>query len=174
VKKYLLPCNCGQKAEVDSSQAGLTIQCGCGAALEVPTMRGLSQLQVVEAASPSETAGSAWGPGQGLIFLGIVIGLGGLLALGLVLQTRPQWRVHPEQIDIHVDKLSVEQLWQHWLELHKGLGSDDDPIRKRFESEWSTYRRRMSMSAIPAALGLLMIIGGLVLKRNAARPRRHR
>lgn len=165
MKKYFLACTCGQQAEVDSSQAGLTIKCPCGADLEVPTMRGLAQLPVVEA-QPASTAAEtpAWGPGQGLMFLGIVIALCGLIALGLVLPTRPQWKVPMEQIAVQVEGMPVEHLWAHWQELRKGLTSGDDPIRQQFEAEWATYRRRLTMAIIPLALGVLMAIGGFLLK----------
>ena len=167
MKKYLLPCTCGQKNEVDSNQSGLTIKCACGAEMEVPTMRGLAQLQVVEGAADSSAAAApAWGPGQGSMFLGIVLTLGGLVALGMVMTTRPQWKVHSDQIAVHVDKLSVEQLWHHWQDLRKGLNPGEDPIRQEFEQQWATYRRHMTMSIIPLVVGLLMTVGGFLFKRS--------
>lgn len=72
---YLLPCQCGKKTEIDSSQSGLTVRCSCGTGLTVPPMRGLSVLERVEAAPReviSEPAPS-WGAGQAVMFLGSTI-----------------------------------------------------------------------------------------------------
>ena len=130
-------------------------------------MRGLAQLPAVETQAASTAAdATAWGPGQGLMFLGIVIALCGLIALGLVIPTRPQWKVPTEQIAVQVESMPIVHLWAHWQELRKGLTGGDDPIRQQFESEWATYRRRMTMSIIPLTLGLLMVMGGFLLKRG--------
>jgi hypothetical protein len=169
--KYLLPCQCGQNVEVDAGQAGLTVSCACGAALEVPTMRGLAALAVVETAQPSETsAGSdaAWGPGQALQFLGAIATICGVLALGLVLRTRPQWIVHSEQISVAVDRLTTAQLWERWQDLRKGLGTADDPVRQRFETDWATFRRRRTMAAIPLVAGIVLLAAGYLLRKSSS------
>src|SRR5487761_135342 len=72
--RYLLPCRCGKKIEVDAHQSGLVVRCACGAQQPVPTLRGLAVLERTEAASlPSAPAASGWGPRQGLVFLGLVV-----------------------------------------------------------------------------------------------------
>ncbi len=76
---YYLPCSCGKKIEVDAGQAGLSVRCQCGADLTVPTMRGLKQLEPVEAPSEvvaAETQQANWGARQGVVFLGLVVLLG--------------------------------------------------------------------------------------------------
>src|SRR5678815_2344165 len=45
---YLLPCACGQQISVSAAQAGESLRCSCGAMVEVPTMRGLRELERVE------------------------------------------------------------------------------------------------------------------------------
>jgi hypothetical protein len=165
MKKYLLPCNCGQNVEVDAGQAGLQVSCACGATLDVPTMRGLSQLRPAETpqAETASTPQAAWGPGQGLMFLGAVFGILGLIALLLVLQQRPQWVVQPQQIAINIHRQTPEQLWYYWLDLRKGLQEGEDPVRQRFENEWAAYRRHRTMALIPLVIGILMLLGGLAL-----------
>ena len=78
---YLLPCpNCQQPREVDASQCGLTVECGCGTKLNVPTMRGLARLpQGRVAAAPKE---SPWGAREGMILVGAIVAAIGL-GLGL-------------------------------------------------------------------------------------------
>jgi hypothetical protein len=45
---YLLPCTCGRKAPVSTRHAGQTVRCQCGNELEVPTHRGLADLERAE------------------------------------------------------------------------------------------------------------------------------
>jgi hypothetical protein len=167
MKKYLLPCECGQNVEVDAGQAGLAVTCACGKTLEVPTMRGLSALPVAESRVEADgaPARAAWGPGQGLMFLGTIAAISGVIALGVVFQTRPKWTVQAEHITAHVDQLTPAQLLERWHDLRKGLSAADDPVRQRYEADWSTYRRRLTMSAIPLGLGILMLAGGFALSR---------
>ena len=42
--KYLLPCDCGQDVEIETSQAGQTVACGCGQMLTVPSMLKIKTL----------------------------------------------------------------------------------------------------------------------------------
>lgn len=171
MKKYLLPCSCGQKVAVDASQAGLEVPCACGAKLEVPTMRGLSQLQIVEEPREEHAAPqAAWGPAQGLMFLGAVLLLGGLVAVLLVMQTRPQWQVQDEQIRLDVNRLTPGQLWQRWQFLRQGVGGPNDPIRQQYEQAWSTYRRRLTMSILPLAAGVLLFAAGFAMFRARKHP----
>jgi hypothetical protein len=72
---YLLPCQCGERFQVDASESGLVMTCRCGARLEVPTMRGLAKLEkvVVEDAAP----GSTWGGShRGMVIGALVLLLG--------------------------------------------------------------------------------------------------
>ena len=68
---YLLPCTCGRKNQVEVRQAGETIQCECGASLEVPTMLKMAELEKVQT---RQTAGRpTWGPHQAMILFGALI-----------------------------------------------------------------------------------------------------
>jgi hypothetical protein len=74
---YLLPCQCGERFQVDASESGLVMKCRCGASLEVPTLRGLSRLEKVvveEPASPART----WGGAQRMMAIGALIALVGI------------------------------------------------------------------------------------------------
>ncbi len=46
----LLSCECGETHRVSRSQAGQEIKCDCGKILSVPTLRGLSDLPLADAA----------------------------------------------------------------------------------------------------------------------------
>ena len=171
MKKYLLPCKCGQNIEVDAGQSGLTVTCACGATLEVPTMRGLSTLAVAESSSSGEDGAApeaAWGPGQGLLFLGTLATICGVIALGLVLRTKPQWMVRSDQIAVQVERLSTAELWERWHDLRKGIAGADDPVRQAYETDWSTFRRRRTMAAIPLVAGVLLLAAGFLLRSKSS------
>ena len=84
--RYLLPCLCGKKIPVDRAQAGQTIQCECGADVEVPTLLGLRSLEMIEEESPTTTR-SGWGVPQGLTIVGGVITLGAVAACSYIAAT---------------------------------------------------------------------------------------
>ena len=44
--RYLLPCECGQSVEIEPSQAGQTVVCGCGKELLAPSMLQIKALPV--------------------------------------------------------------------------------------------------------------------------------
>lgn len=46
----VLSCECGKKHYVSSSQAGQELQCSCGKIIPVPTLRGMRDLPLAEAA----------------------------------------------------------------------------------------------------------------------------
>ena len=46
--KYLLPCKCGQSVEIEPSQAGQTVACGCGENLLVPSMLQIKALPTAQ------------------------------------------------------------------------------------------------------------------------------
>lgn len=176
MKKYLLPCECGQKIEVDAGQSGLTVTCACGKKLEVPTLRGLSGLEVVPSRGATQPAAAeaAWGPGQGLLFLGTVLLICGVIALALVLRTRPEWKVHSGNIAVDVDRLTPGQLFERWQELRKGLVANEDPIRQSYDADWATFRRRRTMACLPLAIGVLLIVAGFLMRKPRAQPDRPR
>ncbi|HEY2882429.1 MAG TPA: hypothetical protein VGJ15_08350 [Pirellulales bacterium] len=86
--KYLLPCPaCGTKIPVETGQAGQTISCKCGHAIEVPTIRGLQKLEAV--AERDESEQRPWSARKGLIFLGSIIFLAAAAWAGYLIADRP-------------------------------------------------------------------------------------
>jgi hypothetical protein len=84
--QYLLPCGaCGEKHAIEPRQAGRKISCGCGAVLEVPSLRGIRELAHTE---PTKTrrAGPTWSPARGIAFvIGMLVAVIGLLVAGYAL-----------------------------------------------------------------------------------------
>lgn len=58
----LLSCECGQTHRVSRSQAGQEIKCDCGKILSVPTLRGLSDLPLADAAPQEAYANTSRQP----------------------------------------------------------------------------------------------------------------
>lgn len=66
-QQYLLPCTCGQTVRVGNAQAGGQVLCACGKSLDVPTLRGLRQLEWAPAEVTKKTA-LRWSPAHGATF----------------------------------------------------------------------------------------------------------
>jgi hypothetical protein len=122
--RYRLACKCGQSVLVDRSQAGLAIRCACGAELEVPTIRGLRQLEQVA----HREASSRWGNRQALLVIGLAlaaIGFGGGAYRQFFPPQLPYTQADFER-DIEAGKAAIrqappEQTFQYWEELRRGI-----------------------------------------------------
>jgi hypothetical protein len=89
--KYLLPCsNCGHKTTVETGQAGQMLQCVCGQQVEVPTIRGMRELETQGGETVSQPR---WNRRRGFMFVGGVITAIGLLLAGYV------WIAWPRLVD---------------------------------------------------------------------------
>lgn len=168
---YLLPCQCGKKLEVDSSQAGLQLRCECGSEVSVPAMRGLAALERVVA--PVETArtakASSWGRRQGLMFLG------GVLLAAAALAALFFWSLIPQQPILQFDfeaqrELSPEDSFKEWRELQKGIELPDAEMHlSHFDLMVDELMHWEIACGAVAALGLLLIAIGLATRRRTTR-----
>ncbi len=83
---FLLPCTCGKKIAVSKSQAGEEIRCECGEKLQVPTLRGFSNLEKAIPVLPQEKGprkSAGWNPMLGVptaIFFAAFLVASGLCA----------------------------------------------------------------------------------------------
>ncbi len=174
MKQYLLPCSCGRKVAVDRSQAGLQTECECGARLEVPTMRGLADLETVDAPAAEAEATAdkgGWGPPQGLMFLGGLILCIGLAAVAYVYPGRPH--IVFDTVGLHRDigSLNPEMSWQLWQELRQGLNRAPTELSSGYENALSTYYRHLTMAGGLAVLGAVLLVAGLAMKFRPAQSR---
>jgi hypothetical protein len=169
--KYLLPCRCGQRLEVDASQSGLTVSCSCGESLVVPTLRGLRKLE--RTGSEPEPRHFAWGAREGTIVIGILITAAGLgLALWFWFSPPP----HPSDI-IVVEGGSVPSrpadVFRFYTEVKK-QGFDDTipPLVQAYERYAELHRLGMVIFFVIAGAGMLTIVMAFVAYGPSRRPRR--
>jgi len=182
--KYLLPCPCGRQIPVLASQAGQQLQCECGASLEVPSMRGLAELEPVgpspdagssAAASPDAMApkrvqrtsrgrGPVWGTRQRLLLIGAVITTVGV-GMGAYFHV-----FRPRQLD--AEGLAPIQTWNVWRDLSHGIDQ-----RPAWESDYleflASYRRWMIVAGAITGIGVI-VMGGSLLAPRSRRKRRAR
>lgn len=182
--KYLLPCECGNRVEVDTTQAGLLVECTCGTKLKVPTLRGLADCERVE--QQAEPSTSNWGAGHGLMLLGgVVLFLGAGFAFYC-------WQIaeYNDQLEFtvgidreahrqDVEKMTPGQLWIEWVRMPRSLRSiklEDDPIGMRgremiLERYVTQYRRFTWLGIVVAVFGLGLAVLGAVLTFGSGKKR---
>lgn len=182
--KYLLPCTCGNRVEVDATQAGLMVECTCGSKLKVPSMRGLAECERVEEQAQSST--SNWGAGHGLLLLGGVVFLLGAVFAVYCWQVaeynnKIEFTVSVDR-DAHrqdVDEMTPGQLWIEWIQMPRSLQSvqlEEDPIGLRgreliIERYVTQYRRFTWLGVVVAVVGLGLAVLGAVLTFGSGKKR---
>jgi hypothetical protein len=125
--RYLVSCpGCGQQLAVAPSQAGQSVACACGAAVEAPTLRRLRELPAAPEPSPEARR---WGARQGIVAAGAVAATLALGLAGLLIATAPRPAApfesadFREQIAPRIDEISPAQAWSMWYESYQPLGA---------------------------------------------------
>ena len=176
-QQYLLPCSaCGAKTPVESRQAGETIVCQCGQSLNVPTLRGLRELETATDTRPVLPAKTKWSPLQGVLFsLGIVAALvgGGFATRHFVIyRSLAEHTVdRTEEVDQNfsalIDKLTISESMDAWSDMVKsGLTRDDVPTWVMARQISATQFRAMVIWAIVGGLGLAAVVAALAMTRT--------
>lgn len=175
MSQYRLPCakdNCGGSAVVDASQAGLTVPCpDCGAPLEVPTIRGLSQLQRVASAEP-ETAPGGWGIPQAVMTVGAAL-MALFLVTGIYLLTvippPPGSEQYAPPEPLPADASFVEA-YQAWLEVQSGLRAVEGFEIREYRRQMTARRYWGIACLVLAGLGGVVAGIGWGMRKNAPPP----
>jgi hypothetical protein len=178
--RFRLPCpSCSALNDVDQRQAGQTIACvQCRTKIEVPTLRGLRQLQVAEPAGEKKSQPPAGGQfvvsrltfAAGLLLLvaGLAAG-GGLWYAAGQLETEPPTATAERLNEVYsaIDRETVTQFWTTW---HEQILSR--PPTEFQESRWAenrTIARRQGrlgtifLGLVP--LGAAMMIGSAFIRK---------
>lgn len=166
--KYLLPCpKCGEELPVESSQAGMQMQCFCGAELEVPTLLALKSLEPLEEKKPPvEKAG--WGPAQGLFFLGVVLlmsGFGFALALWLSIPAYLPEEIDEQFVLRRFQEQTLTESWDHWEQVESlTLRHVPTPELAQWRRLRDTRLRWTYVSATVGCVGLALLLAAAVFR----------
>ena len=162
---HLLPCACGEKIKVDAAQAGLSVTCVCGRQLDVPTRRGLADLEIAPDDPLKNAPRRAWGPRHGVALLGMAIAV---IALGCGLLL---WANAPQDfVTQRIAEADLIDSLRFWHSLKEGVHISDTPENVGFKRATQNYRFWMIFSFIAAGVGLLITLGALFV-RHAGTPR---
>jgi hypothetical protein len=174
--KYLLPCSqCDRQHEVDPTQAGERILCGCGQELEIPSLRGLRALKPVPLVSGSRGAvrPSNELPRRLTLVVGMLLIAGGLVAGaygGLVLtQIRVPDRpaTSDPAADAAIDELAPADAFRMWTDFRdQGPGPYHVPYRFMAQSAKGYFTRWLLGGLISVGLGGLLTACTLLIPRS--------
>jgi hypothetical protein len=156
--KYLLSCSCGKSNPIELAQAGETINCQCGAMIVAPTMRGIKALPIVADEAPVRRA-RAWGPGQGLSFLGIVVSLAGLATLGYCYGTQP--KLDLDKIPPQFESITLIDSWRVWELFQRGLPGLPTPETMQIVKGAQGRQQLFTTGCVVAALGVVIMAIGV-------------
>lgn len=179
---YLVPCACGQKTPVDRSRAGMTVQCACGAPIEVPSLGKLSRLEQLspkesaEIAPPAVRPRASAGERQAVLCGAFAILLG--IATGLVLLSQPV--VPPELLraattpqEMHDHMLDPNPTLVESLETFsefKQTGLDPQGLFGYIDEIELRQRRYHRAAQILGGLGVVLLVACGVLAWSGKRP----
>lgn len=154
---YWLPCDCGRRLPVETTQAGVVIRCACGAELTVPTLHEMSRLESTSTAmqSPAHRPKPIWSKRQRWIFLGAVVTA---TAAGLLVYleiTRPRI--------VAVESLAPIQVWSLWQDLRRGPDRHLTPPQKQFLDHLHMYDIWRMVFVVGVVLGVLLMTASYVI-----------
>ncbi len=157
---YLLPCQCGGRVRVTSSQAGELLQCAaCGASLTAPTLRTMRQLEVVKR-PPGRRNASRWGARKIWIVLGLYLAAGALITLAVL------WARRPTPPD--ASKLSPLESWQVWMALRQGLNRRVSWYTGQLIESQNSLRLHTYICLGAAVLGIAISLLAFVFRKRRA------
>jgi hypothetical protein len=169
--RYLVPCTCGRKVPVESRQAGQTVVCACGAALEVPTLLRLAALEQEESAAAAPSPVVAWGLGQAVALVGLVVLLVALAGAIYLCFDRPLLpTVDPQKIHEVVQSMPPAVAYRNWNKLRdQGLDPKDTAIVDVYNEAVLRYRLRWAAVLLAAIAGIAAIVVPLARTRKLNR-----
>jgi hypothetical protein len=122
--KYLVPCDCGQQLPASVHQAGATLQCTCGAQVDVPPLRKLREFPPAHQQPPDTVR--TWSPRHSLAVGGTSLVAGLLLWAGYLWSTEPPPPAFPQQqyaanIEGVLENWTPLQFWRQFMQSHHEL-----------------------------------------------------
>jgi hypothetical protein len=176
--QYTLPCpGCRKKHAVQSSQAGTSIECKCGRTIQVPSMRGMRELQPIVEQTTEQQAEKrrrpqvSWGMRQGIALACLTVGG---IALGFAIflfATKPE---HPtalahrffasqeKQMDEYAANMTLAQSLIHWKDLNARGIAPQVPVPAKLtqlRDDYLEYQIRLTFTLAIAIIALALFAG---------------
>lgn len=174
MSKYLLPCECGKGVAVDIKQAGQQLACECGKLLEVPTLRGVRELEPLSDSASSIPKRADWDRSRGMVFAGSLL----LFVLGASvsfvgyqgLRTSPNITREDEMesFDTSIDEMSLDETYATWQMIREhGLGPRGQNIFVNIREFRAGRQRMLTIGIALCVIGALGGMGSVVgLRKN--------
>jgi hypothetical protein len=169
MSQYLLSCQCGETISVRNQQAGESVRCSCGRVLDVPTLRNLRKLPVVEQGQ-DESVAAGWTPLRGWLFaIGLPIILIAVVAICYCAFERRKLDLDKPPMEVltryHRDltKIGLLDAWNIWTEVQKAPLSRRGTPTYLIHRQRARYLRYITMAALGLGLaGLVAVAVALV------------
>jgi hypothetical protein len=159
---------------VDVSQAGLPVQCACGATMVAPSYRGMQALAPAQT-DTGAARGAAWGMRQQLVSLGAVLAMAGIAAGFASWRRMPEIPpAHPADLKFVRDEvagMNVSQAFAMWDAVtFQGIDHllNESPID--VESEQRQGKVLFGVSMLIAAAGVGLAALGALSKERVVQP----
>jgi hypothetical protein len=163
--RYLLPCRCGRKITVETSQAGQQICCQCGVTQEVPTLRKIVALESVEAEADSTNA-TTWGTKQKIALLAAAVLVIAVALMAVMVIQRPTLPRRPD-----LQTLSPLESLKLWEQLLVGPDTSRLPPQQEYRAEIAGWWRWVALDGALAMAGLITMAVALLLPTAGGRKR---
>lgn len=172
--KYLLPCSCGAKTPVETTQAGGTATCTCGEQLSVPTLGRLRSFEPVKEVDTLPTK-ATWSAQRGILFVfGGLVALGGLAGLALNLYERSQvdltttFETVDKEYQTALDSMSPSQLFDIWKEIQRvGITKAREQKAPEFalnQKQANSLKRNAMIAGSIGCVGVLLLMASLAFR----------
>jgi hypothetical protein len=169
---YLLPCpHCERKLVVTTGEAGGQVRCECGTTVDVPTVRGMRELEPT--AAPAEAA-TSWTTRHSVIFLGSLVAIAGL-AFGAILHFRAAAVLPSGTFADDVRIMPPEETWTLWSQFFREGVGKWQPKKEQAQLDnikaYEEIKRWEFIGYGLAGLGVLLAIVGVTIlgpKRSIA------
>ena len=152
--KYLLPCECGENIAISTSQAGQEVTCSCGAVVQVPTMKGIRELEMMTVDEP-DMRPAKWDAKAGVALVGLV-----LVVIGLAFCYHTRMTKRP--IMMGIDHLTPIQTWEVWERDLKGGVQLPEYSQMPYQMMMKVYRQYMAVGIGIVALGCVLVVAWLI------------
>lgn len=168
---FQLRCECGESHRVVPRQAGETLVCRCGQAIEIPTLRAMRQLP--PAASVREAPRHSWSRLQGSLFVGgLVVTLLAAATVANFTWKRSQLTTDPLKVEDfefvrNIMYFTPTETWEAWTKVFRDqeLGARNKPIHEVSREISRRYLGVIIAGSVSLVLGLAALVGSFVLRK---------